>query len=144
LWHGTDQARCLLSSRYRGVSGLIADMLRPPSLTRTGQSGSGGPEKAVDRRRVDARRGEAEKFRLRSRSAGARRLRWDGPTLRISPVPDHVAGLPYLQWEHRAIDVLSNIPPIHLHQAALQEVGRAFNGRRHLHGKFKRARGTGV
>src|SRR6266702_88730 len=25
--HGTDQARCLLSSRYRGVSGLIADML---------------------------------------------------------------------------------------------------------------------
>ncbi len=31
--HGTDQARCLLSSRYRGVSGLIADMLRPPSLT---------------------------------------------------------------------------------------------------------------
>ena len=33
FWHGTDQARCLLSSRYRGVSGLIADMLRPPSLT---------------------------------------------------------------------------------------------------------------
>jgi hypothetical protein len=32
-WHGTDQAPCLLSSRYRGVSGLIADMLRPPSLT---------------------------------------------------------------------------------------------------------------
>src|SRR6266699_3672607 len=32
--HGTDQARCPpLSSRYRGVSGLIADMLRPPSLT---------------------------------------------------------------------------------------------------------------
>ncbi len=26
------RARCLLSSRYRGVSGLIADMLRPPSL----------------------------------------------------------------------------------------------------------------
>jgi hypothetical protein len=30
---GTDQASCLLSSRYRGVSGLIADMLRPPFLT---------------------------------------------------------------------------------------------------------------
>ncbi len=30
---GIDQARCLLSGRYRGVSGLIADMLRPPSLT---------------------------------------------------------------------------------------------------------------
>jgi hypothetical protein len=33
VWHGTDQARCLLSRRYRGVSGLIADILRPPSLT---------------------------------------------------------------------------------------------------------------
>ncbi len=32
-WHGTDQARCLLSSRYWGVSGHIADMLRPPPLT---------------------------------------------------------------------------------------------------------------
>ena len=35
-WHGTDQARCLPSSRYRGVSGLIAHMLRPPSLTHCG------------------------------------------------------------------------------------------------------------
>jgi hypothetical protein len=32
FWHETDQAQCLLPSRYRGVSGLIADMLRPPPL----------------------------------------------------------------------------------------------------------------
>ncbi len=37
-WHGTDQARCLPSSRYRGVSGLIAHMLRPPSLTLFGHA----------------------------------------------------------------------------------------------------------
>jgi hypothetical protein len=37
-WQETDQAPCLLSSGYWGVSGLIADMLRAPSLTRFGHS----------------------------------------------------------------------------------------------------------
>ena len=41
-WHGTDQARCLLSSRYWGVSGHIADRLRPPPLTPSGHSPADG------------------------------------------------------------------------------------------------------
>ena len=36
--HRTDLPRCLVSSRYWGVCGHIADMLRPPPLTRTGRS----------------------------------------------------------------------------------------------------------
>jgi len=101
------QAACLLSSRYRGVSGLIADMLRPPFPDRTlaqerhhrpvslrknrrpvPHRGHDPPRRSTPLRRATTRFGELERgltlsFRARRQAVRGRTIARAGKTQRF-------------------------------------------------------------